>query len=325
MFILRILRLLLWAIAIIARAQQPATQHRPVVVHRKPPAQKQALVPSVTPPAPHVDLTTGITAQPQPKALDPVAKEAVRIAEEWRNAAVNIESGPGGTVRYTYGDGYPVLVCSPLHACGIELQPGEKIIGDKDDLVMADPTRWLSDVVVYGDSPGGPVTEIIFKPKKSDLESNIAVYTNRRKYYIGLKSTQDQWLNGISFRYPDDERRAREATKAAAAQQTELKPVLIPTDRLNFAYTVKGKAEELKPVRVYDDGEKTYFQMKPEMRHLEAPALVVLDEHDKAIMANYRVAGDTYILDRQIERARLTIGTGKKPKKVEIRKEPKRG
>lgn len=39
---------------------------------------------------------------------------------------------------------------------------------------------------------------------------------------------------------------------------------------MNFDYTVRGADEHIRPVRVFDDGMKTYIQMPVELRELSA-------------------------------------------------------
>jgi type IV secretion system protein VirB9 len=98
---------------------------------------------------------------------------------------------------------------------------------------------------------------------------------------------------------------------------------MITAEKLNFGYKITGGNEHLRPVRVYDDGAKTYIQMKQEMQNRETPALVVLGADGKGEMTNYRVREQTYIVDRLFDRAQLVLGSGKKAQKVEINREPK--
>jgi type IV secretion system protein VirB9 len=93
---------------------------------------------------------------------------------------------------------------------------------------------------------------------------------------------------------------------------------------MNFAYAIKGGDEHIRPLRVFDDGAKTYIQMPAEIQHRDAPALVVLGADGKGEMTNYRVRAQTYIVDRLFDRANLVLGVGKKAQKVEItRGQPK--
>ncbi|NBW42184.1 hypothetical protein EBR25_14525, partial [bacterium] len=62
------------------------------------------------------------------------------------------------------------------------------------------------------------------------------------------------------------------------------------------------------PVRVFDDGKKTYFQMPNEMSVAEAPVLFLIDEHGEPMLVNYRVKGVYYIVDRLFQRAQMRVG-----------------
>jgi type IV secretion system protein VirB9 len=60
--------------------------------------------------------------------------------------------------------------------------------------------------------------------------------------------------------------------------------------------------------------------MPPELRHREAPVLLVVGQDGKGEMTNYRVRDQTYIVDRLFDRADLVLGSGKKAQKVEIKR-----
>ena len=99
----------------------------------------------------------------------------------------------------------------------------------------------------------------------------------------------------------------------------------IAADKLNFEYKVTGKSQELQPVRVFDDGSKTYIQMPGGMQNREAPVLLIIGNDGKGEMSNYRVRQQTYIVDRLFDRAQLILGAGKKAQKVEIARVALRG
>ena len=90
-----------------------------------------------------------------------------------------------------------------------------------------------------------------------------------------------------------------------------------------FNYRLKGGDNNIRPVRVFDDGKKTYIQISQAARNREAPVLVVIGPDGKQEMVNYRVKDDMYIVDRLFERAELILGSGKKARKVEIDRERK--
>jgi type IV secretion system protein VirB9 len=85
-------------------------------------------------------------------------------------------------------------------------------------------------------------------------------------------------------------------------------------------YEIRGKDSlRWKPVRVWDDGVKTYirFQKGSVRKSIEAPVLVVF-EHKKEVLVNYRVAEDMYIADRVFDKAALIVGTGAEQDRVVI-------
>ena len=93
---------------------------------------------------------------------------------------------------------------------------------------------------------------------------------------------------------------------------------MIAVEKMNFGYKIHGGNEHIRPLRVFDDGAKTYIQMPEDVQHREAPALLVIDSDGKGEMTNYRVKQQTYVVDRLFDRADLMLGSGKKAQKVEI-------
>src|SRR3984957_17173153 len=95
-------------------------------------------------------------------------------------------------------------------------------------------------------------------------------------------------------------------------------PAVIAVEKVNFDYTIRGGDEHIRPVRVFDDGAKTFIQIPAELQHREAHVLLVVGNDGKGEMTNYRVKDQTYIVDRLFDRANLVLGSGKKAQKVEI-------
>ena len=88
-------------------------------------------------------------------------------------------------------------------------------------------------------------------------------------------------------------------------------------ENLYFDYRIVGGDDNMRPVRVMDDGRRTFIQMTPNAANREAPVLVVIGP-DGPEMVNYRVKGAMYIVDRLFERGALILGVGKKARRVEV-------
>jgi type IV secretion system protein VirB9 len=253
--------------------------------------------------------------------LTPTALEAVRVSERWQGEKNTPSPGPDGRVMYLYGAGLPTVVCAPLRVCMIELQAGERIVGEPH---IGDAVRWNISPAMYGTADQSTAV-LILKPQMPGLDTNLLIATDRRAYYLRLISRAEDYVARVAFAYPEDDTRkwqqqlAAEQAEAKKAQRAaEVPPAMIAVEKMNFDYTLRGGDEHIRPGRVFDDGAKTYIQMPSEVQHREAPVLLVVGKDGKGEMTNYRVKDQTYIVDRLFDRASFVLGSGKQAQKVEI-------
>src|SRR5438552_7037568 len=71
--------------------------------------------------------------------LNPTGLDALLISRDGAASHNTSATGNDGGVVYTYAAGLPIVVCAPLHVCMVELEPGEKIIGEPH---IGDSVRW---------------------------------------------------------------------------------------------------------------------------------------------------------------------------------------
>ena len=252
-------------------------------------------------------------------AIPANAKLALEKAEGWKQDPHVPAAGKDGRVVYTFGAGLATVICAPLRVCVLELQPGEQVVGEPH---IGDSVRWSIAPAVSG--AGSAVTNmVIIKPKEPGLDTNLVIPTSRRAYYIRLVSRQQEYLPLVAFAYPDDDlAKWKQAVAAQDRTREEFEASqLTPVDGLSnmhFDYQVTGGSQFLRPVRVVDDGKKTYIQMPDGTAVREAPILVVSGLDSTAEMVNYRVKGNMYIVDRLFEHGALLLGSGKKQERVDI-------
>jgi type IV secretion system protein VirB9 len=254
-------------------------------------------------------------------------QEAIKVSERWRGDRTPPAAGADGRVLYSYGAGLPAVVCAPLRVCIIELQSGERIVGEPH---IGDSVRWNISPAMYG--TGEQSTSIIvLKPQGPGLDTNLLVTTDRRAYYLRLISKPEEYVARVAFAYAEDDN-ARKWQQQMAAQRVQEKlqrrsaetpAAIVAAEKLNFDYRIKGGDANIRPRRVFDDGAKTYIQMPAAIQHREAPALLIIGNDGKGEMTNYRMKDQTYIVDRLFDRANLMLESGKKAQKVEISREPK--
>lgn len=281
----------------------------------------------------HLDTSNGASVLSVPPGFKPrtdvqlnqTAQDAVQMSEKWMAEHNQPLSGQDGRVLYSYGAGLPTVVCAPLRVCIIELQSGEKLAGEPH---IGDSIRWNVSPAMFGHGDSA-TTLIVLKPQMAGLDTNLLITTDRRAYYLRLLSKPEDYVARVAFSYPPEEDSSKWQAQIAKQKQQEQQKNTISelpdkaVDSLCFGYRIKGKDNQLKPVRVFDDGQKTFIQINRETQTREAPVLVVLGTDGKQEMVNYRVKGDMYIVDRLFDRAELILGTGKKAQKVEIERERK--
>lgn len=112
----------------------------------------------------------------------------------------------------------------------------------------------------------------------------------------------------VAWNYPQEE----DAELALAlSRQNSTERVGTSPEELHFDYHIEDKDYDWRPVRAFDDGQKTYLQMPQSLKVTEAPALFLIED-GKPMLVNYRVKGDYYIIDRLIEQLELRVGPRKR-------------
>ena len=264
---------------------------------------------------------------PKDVTLPQSAQEAVNVSERWRGDGTPPAVGPDGRVLYSYGAGLPTVVCTPLRVCIIELQAGEKVVGEHH---IGDSVRWNIAPAMYG--TGDQATSIIvLKPQNADLDTNLLITTDRRAYYLRLVSKPEEYVARIAFAYAADDSApkwqqqlaAQHAQEKLELRSAETPPAILAADKLNFDYRIKGGDDNIRPRRVFDDGAKTYIQMPAEVQHREAPVLLIIGTDGKGEMTNYRVKDQTYIVDRLFDHANWCWGRARRPRKWRSAVRPK--
>jgi type IV secretion system protein VirB9 len=223
-------------------------------------------------------------------------------------------------VLYPYTDGAePVVDCAPLRTTDLQLQPGETIT----DVALGDSERWMATPAASGD-PRNAVPHLAVKPQLAGLETNLTIYTTKHIYHLLLRA-RGHALREVEFYYPDEllaamrnaDVAAKQAADPASDSSSSIAGANVNPARLNFAYTVTGADAPWKPIRAFDDGAHVYVQMPSGMKSSEAPALLI-NAGSGTQMANYRVAGNYYVVDRLFSDAVMVAGVGREQDRVTI-------
>jgi type IV secretion system protein VirB9 len=139
--------------------------------------------------------------------------------------------------------------------------------------------------------------------------------TDRRTYNFDLVASATDFIPSVRFAYPDDVMSAwgsfikTNQTKAQEGGITLPGNYRMSPDELYFGYEIKkGASYEWAPVRIFDDGVKTYIEMPAKYKSLEAPVVMFFEGKQKKIV-NYRIKDRFYIVDRIMSsKAALIVG-----------------
>jgi len=187
----------------------------------------------------------------------------------------------------------------------IALQSGEELV----TVAAGDTVRWI-----VGDTSSGSDADlrvnVMVKPIRSGLKTNLVITTSRRTYLLELTSTEKTWMASVSWEYPKDKMLAlqRQAQAASAAAPVDAG---LSLEKIRFRYAISGSNPPWKPLRAFDDGEKVYIQFPPGITQGELPPLFVIGAQGDGQLVNYRFRPPYYIVDRLFGAAELRLGGDK--------------
>ena len=152
----------------------------------------------------------------------------------------------------------------------------------------------VGDSVAWKVEPNKRGNIIFLKPVAPNAMSNMNIVTDARLYSFVLRSSEAPVRNQvykIRFRYPDE---IAGASLAREAEQLVNDPNrrAFNVKKANTDYGFKGDAE-LKPVAIFDDGKKTWFQFAGEV-----PAIFAVDKSGNESLVNHRREREFIVVER---------------------------
>lgn len=243
-------------------------------------------------------------AGPAPEPAD----EKVRVSRANQEARVapTREGYVNAIQVWPYSDGalYQVYA-APGRVTVIALQAGEELV----TVAAGDTVRWI-----VGDTSRGAGdtlrVNVLVKPIRSDLKTNLVITTSKRTYLIELTSTEKAWMASVSWDYPKDRMLALQR-QAQAAQATAPVDIGLSLEKIRFRYAISGSNPPWQPLRAFDDGEKVYIQFPAGIAQGELPPLFVIGAQGDGQLVNYRFRSPYYIVDRLFGAAELRLGGDK--------------
>ncbi|HEY1077088.1 MAG TPA: P-type conjugative transfer protein TrbG [Fontimonas sp.] len=241
------------------------------------------------------------SAKPAPEPAD----ETVRVSRA--NAEARIAPTREGYINaiqvwpYTDGALYQVYA-APGRVTVISLQAGEELV----TVAAGDTVRWI-----VGDTSSGSGdalrVNVLVKPIRSGLKTNLVITTSRRTYLLELTSTEKAWMASASWDYPKDRMLALQK-QAQVAQTAAPVETGLSLERIRFRYAISGSNPPWTPLRAFDDSEKVYIQFPAGIAQGELPPLFVIGPQGDGQLVNYRYRPPYYVVDRLFAAAELRLG-----------------
>lgn len=232
--------------------------------------------------------------------------EAIKRSGEWQTRDATVTRGSDGKVLFAFGQSQPSVVCAPLQVCDMELETQETV----RDVLLGDTVRWNVEAASSGEGREQRI-HLIIRPTEADLETSMIVTTSRRTYHVKLVSHESRYMARIGFSYPGTPIGLAEINARLGAREQAAS-----ASGLDFRYHLSGQAR-WRPTRVYSDGSKTYVQFPATVSGQDIPVLFIIADGQRQIV-NYRLAGQTMVVDYLIDKAVLVSGVGWRQKKITI-------
>lgn len=179
----------------------------------------------------------------------------------------------------------------------IEFEEDETV----NTISMGDPSLWLFEHLG---------NRLFLKPVGEDnSQTNMTVISNKRIYHFELTAKEAHDINDkdlifvAKFVYPDEkDKNILEFPKILASDEPDMRDLSI----YNFNYQYTGE-NSIAPLKVFDNGEFTYFQFA--RRNAEIPAIFSVDAAGFESLVNFRATGDYIIVEKVAPQFTLRSGS----------------
>ncbi|UAT43170.1 TrbG/VirB9 family P-type conjugative transfer protein [Anaplasmataceae bacterium AB001_6] len=182
----------------------------------------------------------------------------------------------------------------------INFDKNEEIV----NLIMGDTTAWQFHNLG---------NKLLLKPigEPEIATTNAIIYTNKnRTYHIMMQAEEPNNIYDrsipfeIKFIYNDND--TLDVKRISDMNSKLYKVNIADFEYINFEYTVSGN-NLIKPLRVFDDRQFTYFKFYD--INGDIPAIFSVDDDGYEALINFKIQDDYIVVDRVVSRFTLRHGT----------------
>ena len=196
------------------------------------------------------------------------------------------------TVRYSANEVYQ-FIGHYGYQSAIEFETDEKI----QTVSIGDSVSWMVN-------PAG--NRLFLKPIDQNALTNMTVITDKRSYLFELHAEETQDIRDremvfvMRFIYPNADQAQMDFTTFEAFPDFEKEP-----EKFNMRYPIRG-SPVIEPIRIFDDGQFTYFEFRD--KNADIPAFFHVDSDGNEELINFRKRGNYIVVERVSPRFTLRRG-----------------
>lgn len=167
---------------------------------------------------------------------------------------------------------------------------------------MGDSTGWMLNPAGY---------RLFLKPVDQDATTNMTIITNKHTYLLELHARETDDIDDkemifiMRFIYPDGNDGGTGIGRTVSNYLDSVPQPDQDPGRYNLRYTIAG-SDMIAPIRIFDDGQFTYFQFRN--KNADVPAFYTVDSDGNEAMINYRTRGDYIVVERVAKKFTLRHG-----------------
>lgn len=136
---------------------------------------------------------------------------------------------------------------------------------------------------------------MFIKPVAQDALTNMTVITNKRTYHFELHAEEASGINDPKLVFVLRFIYGRGAGISVSNFIDSVPDPLLEPEKYNFDYLLTG-AGAISPIRIFDDGEFTYFEFAD--KNAEIPAFFLVHGDGSESIINFRTRGNFIVIER---------------------------
>lgn len=138
-------------------------------------------------------------------------------------------------------------------------------------------------------------SRLFIKPVERDAITNMTVITSKRTYHFEMHAEEAKGIDDSELVFVLRFVYGRGAGIGVSNFIDSVPDPLMEPEKYNFDYVLTG-SDDIAPIRIFDDGEFTYFEFRD--KNAEIPGFFLVHGDGSESLINFRTRGDYIVVER---------------------------